>query len=310
MLPPLKSLVAFEACARLHSISKAAAELNVTQAAVSQHIKALEQFLGFALFNREQRRLKLSKQGQKYYPIVHQSLLAIRNQTQALTYQSEPQQITIKVNTSFAYFWLVPMLDDFYKAHPYINVRLHTEDWPQLDDEQTLVDIEIVNGQPNGDDYGELICKEYWVAICSPRFRKRYYEELEQGKFDQLPGIYVRGYAEGWPDWLASNEFSCCAPIKQYEVGSSMMGLELVAKDAGVMLCRSLNATPLLSNGEAVTISDKVMSASDSHFLTYNRHLSAPKVTLFTQWFRHKMLEQRPEEAFFRALKQSHQAHD
>ncbi|MDR9826261.1 LysR substrate-binding domain-containing protein [Vibrio sp. FNV 38] len=305
MLPPLKSLVAFEACARHKSISKAADELHVTQAAVSQHIKSLEQFLGFALFNREQRRLRLSPEGQKYYPTVHQSLLAIRNQTQALTHQNEPQQLTIKVNTSFAYYWLVPMLEDFYRQHPYINVRLHTDDWPQLEESQSTVDIEIVNGPSKGQEYGELVCKEYWLAVCSPSFLEKYQIQIELGAFDQLPGIYVTGYSEGWLEWLANNAFSCASPNRQYEVGSTMMGLELAVKGAGVMLCRSLNAVPLLSSGAVVAISDRVMSATDCHYLTYNRHQATPKVTLFTQWFRQKLLEQRPEEMFFEALSSS-----
>ncbi|WP_264875093.1 LysR substrate-binding domain-containing protein [Vibrio agarivorans] len=309
MLPPLKSLVAFEACARHQSISKAANELHVTQAAISQHIKSLEQYLGFALFNREQRRLRLSAQGQKYYPTVHQSLLAIRNQTQALTHNTEPQQLTIKVNTSFAFCWLAPMLEDFYHQHPYINVRLHTDDWPQLEGSQPMLDVEIVNGPANSEGCGELVCKEYWVAVCSPSFRDKHAALIDGGQFEQLPGIYVRGYSEGWPEWLSMNGFSCTAPNRQYEVGSTMMGLELAAKGAGVMLCRSLNAIPQLAKGEVVAVSDKVMSATDCHYLTYNRHQAPPKVTLFTQWFKQKLLEQRPEEMFFRVLNASQTQH-
>ncbi|WP_052771975.1 LysR substrate-binding domain-containing protein [Vibrio mexicanus] len=305
MLPPLKSLVAFEACARNQSISKAAQELHVTQAAVSQHIKTLEQFLGFALFNREHRRLTLSTAGQKYYPTVHQSLFAIRNQTQAMTHNNQAQQLTIKVNTSFAYFWLVPMLEDFYRKHPYINVRLHTDDWPQLEDNHSEADIEIVNGQGNENQYGELICKEYWVAVCSPSFYEAHCDQILSGAFDQLPGIYVRGYAEGWPEWLATHAFSCPSPNRQYEVGSTMMGLELAAKGAGVMLCRSLNAVPLLTNGEVIALSDKVMSAADCHYLSYNRHQAPPKVTLFTLWFKQQLLKKRPEDLFFKALEAS-----
>lgn len=305
MLPPLKSLVAFEACARNQSISKAAQELHVTQAAVSQHIKTLEQFLGFPLFNREHRRLRLSKEGQKYYPTIHQSLFAIRNQTQAMTHSSEPQQLTIKVNTSFAYYWLVPMLEDFYDQHPYINVRLHTDDWPQLEASQSTVDIEIVNGQGNEHPYSELICKEYWVAVCSPNFYDAHRDQILSGAFDQLPGIYVTGYAEGWPEWLANNAFSCSSPKRQYEVGSTMMGLELASKGAGVMLCRSLNAVPLLTSGKVIALSDKVMSASDCHYLTYNHQKAPPKVTLFTLWFKQQLLKKRPEEMFFQALEAS-----
>ncbi len=304
MLPPLKSLVAFEACARHQSITKAADELHVTQAAISQHIKALEGYLGFALFNREKRRLKLSLQGQQYYPTVHQSLRAISHQTKALTHRNEPQLLAVKVNTSFAYHWLLPMLDDFYQQHPYIQIKLHSGDWPQLEANQTHIDVEIVNGQPRADFHSELLCKEYWLAICSPAFKHKHAQALQTGKIEELPGIFVRGYAEGWHEWLTSSSSNVSPPIQQYEVESSMMGLELAAQDAGIMLCRSLNAIPMLKNGRVVMINSHIIPATDNHYLQYDQNLSTPKVTLFSEWLRKAFLQRRPEESFFSAVNQ------
>ncbi|MGR5062657.1 LysR substrate-binding domain-containing protein [Photobacterium sp. DNB22_13_2] len=302
MLPPLKSLVAFEACARHQSITKAAQELHVTQAAISQHIKALEQYLGFALFNRENRRLKLSVRGQQYYPTVHQSLRAISHQTKALTHRNEPQQLTVKVNTSFCYYWLLPQLQDFCQRYPFIQVKLHTEDWPQLQANQTKVDIEIVNGQPSKELHSELLCKEYWIAVCSPEFKAQHNEELAQCALEQLPGIYVRGYTEGWHEWLSSNTLSNSPPLQQYEVDSTMMGLELAAQGAGIMLCRSLNALPLLQSKRIVVFNDSTISSTDCHYLQYERNHAPPKVTLFTGWLQQRFLALQPEKALVDAL--------
>ncbi|MGF1701635.1 LysR substrate-binding domain-containing protein [Photobacterium makurazakiensis] len=302
MLPPLKSLVAFEACARHNSITKAAEELHVTQAAISQHIKALEHYLGFPLFNREKRRLKLSIQGLQYYPTVHQSLRAISTQTKALTHRNEPQLLSVKVNTSFAYHWLIPILDDFYQQHPYIRIKLYSEDWPQLEATQTNVDIEIVNGQPNPEQHTELLCKEYWIAVCSPDFKKKHNEAIQAGTFEKLPGIYVRGYAEGWHEWMASSAHNSSPPVQHYEVDSTLMGLELAAQSAGLMLCRSLNAIPQLKSGRIIMINNHLIASTDSHYLQYDKNNAPPKVNLFTAWLRQKLLTLRPDEQFFSAI--------
>src|SRR3546814_15073962 len=83
-LPPLNALRAFEAAARHLSFTKAASELNVTQAAISHQVKALEQHLGLTLFRRLNRRLVLTEAGQLYQPVLRDSFDAIAGGTARL----------------------------------------------------------------------------------------------------------------------------------------------------------------------------------------------------------------------------------
>ena len=120
-LPPLNALKAFEASARLLSFTKAAAELFVTQAAVSHQIKALETFLGLKLFMRKSRALLLTEEGQSYYLDIKDIFVSIQDSTDRLLAKGAKGTITVAIQPSVAIQWLVPRLTEFNKLHPDID---------------------------------------------------------------------------------------------------------------------------------------------------------------------------------------------
>ena len=122
-LPSLDLLKGFEAAARNLSFTKAAAELFVTQSAISRQIKSLEDHLGMALFRRRHRELLLTEQGQTLYKAAGQALQLLRDVTGALGARSGGM-ITVTASVGFAALWLVPRLSDFMRLHPGIDVRL------------------------------------------------------------------------------------------------------------------------------------------------------------------------------------------
>jgi DNA-binding transcriptional LysR family regulator len=122
-LPSLDLLKGFEAAARNLSFTKAAAELFVTQSAISRQIKTLEDQLGMALFRRRHRELLLTEQGQTLYKAAGQALQLLRDATGALSAR-RAGMITVTSSIGFAALWLVPRLNDFMRAHPGIDVRL------------------------------------------------------------------------------------------------------------------------------------------------------------------------------------------
>jgi DNA-binding transcriptional LysR family regulator len=122
-LPSLDLLKGFEAAARNLSFTKAAAELFVTQSAISRQVKSLEEQLGIALFRRRHRELLLTEQGQTLYKAAGQALELLRDATGALRAR-QAGMITVTSTVGFAALWLVPRLNDFMRAHPGIDVRL------------------------------------------------------------------------------------------------------------------------------------------------------------------------------------------
>ncbi|HQZ45496.1 MAG TPA: transcriptional regulator GcvA [Usitatibacteraceae bacterium] len=123
-LPPLDLVRGFEAAARRLSFTQAAAELFVTQSAVSRQVQALEEFLGVKLFERRHKSLALTAAGQSYYRSVEGALAQLRAATQQLRESTRGHVLTVTTTVSFASIWLVPRLARFGQAHPGIDVRI------------------------------------------------------------------------------------------------------------------------------------------------------------------------------------------
>src|SRR6266702_2729049 len=125
-LPPLNALRAFEAAARHLSFTAAAAELNVTQAAISHQIKGLEERLGLPLFRRLPRRLILTEAGQALLPELRDAFSRMALAIERVTARSAGGTLTVSSMTTVVIGWLLPLLPRFQAAHPEIDVRLMT----------------------------------------------------------------------------------------------------------------------------------------------------------------------------------------
>jgi len=123
-LPPLNALRAFETVARYLSVKKAAAELNVTPAAVSHQIKALEDHLGVQLFRRQKRGLDLTEAARACLPKLREGFDNLAQAVERLRMDKGGGMLTISAAPSFATRWLMPRLHRFFGAHPEIDVRV------------------------------------------------------------------------------------------------------------------------------------------------------------------------------------------
>ncbi len=151
-LPPLKSLRYFDAAAKSLSFTRAAAELFVTQSAVSHQVKALEEYLGVALFIRKNRRLHLTEEGQTYWPAVRKIFEQLADATEQLKSSGASGPLTVSVAPSFAVTWLVPRLNQFNERFPDIDVRMKADD-ELADFVRDDVDMQIFYGHQ--EDYSD-----------------------------------------------------------------------------------------------------------------------------------------------------------
>lgn len=122
----LNAIRAFAAAASHQSFTRAANELHVTHSAVSRQIKALEEFLGVALFERRVRQVTLTAEGQQLFAEVRPALLQISAAAQALMARKPASVVTINVRPSFAVRWLIPRLPDFVAQHPNVEPQVLT----------------------------------------------------------------------------------------------------------------------------------------------------------------------------------------
>ena len=127
-LPPLNALRAFESAGRHLSFTKAAAELNVTPAAISHQVKALEALLEVPLFRRLTRALRLTDAGQAALPTISQGFDKLAQGVEQMRAHSESGVLTISVSPSFGAMWLVPRLEHFRGRHPDIEIRIDGTD--------------------------------------------------------------------------------------------------------------------------------------------------------------------------------------
>jgi LysR family transcriptional regulator, glycine cleavage system transcriptional activator len=128
-LPPLAYIRSFEAAARHLSFTRAADELNLTQAAVSNHVRALEDFIGRPLFLRTPRSLVLTEVGSAYLPALRQALSQIDAATEAIVVAPRPQKVVVACPMSLAENWLPARIAGFRRAHPDIDVVIHGTIW-------------------------------------------------------------------------------------------------------------------------------------------------------------------------------------
>lgn len=127
-LPPLQTLRAFEATARLSSMTLAATELHVTHGAISRQIRKLEEHLGLKLFFRLTRQIILTQEGAEYHRIVTRLLSELMMESERLRGRNPAKSLRVSTTVSFASKWLAPRLSRFRQRYPDVDIQLDVTD--------------------------------------------------------------------------------------------------------------------------------------------------------------------------------------
>lgn len=123
-LPPLSALRAFEAAARLGSVTKAADELGRTHGAVSRQIRVLQELAGFRVFDKAGTGLRLNERGTALLRVVSEAFDGLERGWERLRADARGPSLHVACSATFAMRWLVPRLPDFYRLHPEMRLRL------------------------------------------------------------------------------------------------------------------------------------------------------------------------------------------
>lgn len=292
-IPPLNALRAFEATARLQSLTKASQELHVTQGAVSQQVKLLEEYLGASLFTRKSRKLQLTDLARSYLPVLTEAFSRVQTSTQELFDTAHLPFIQVRCGTSFAQRWLVPRLPDFANRFPQYRLRLQTIIWHNAESIEGM-DLEICHGY--GDYAGlsvQRILKERWIVVASAEYAKRFQEPCDLEQLYREPLISTIGYREGWNDWFALQEKEDRHVMANFESDNSTMALDMALAGMGVMLGLDTHLHEHLQSGELVKIHPFEMDAECGVFLVLPNQVIRPKTRDFCHWL-FSELEQHP----------------
>ncbi|MFD2262096.1 LysR substrate-binding domain-containing protein [Lacibacterium aquatile] len=254
-LPPLNALKAFEAAARHQSFTAAAHELNVTQTAVSQLVKSLEERLGVALFERRGNQLSLSPRGMGYLPAVSDAFDRIAAAT-AILDETDARQITLGCGPTFAMRWLIPRLPDFQRAHPECEVRLSTTlAVRELQSQSPLpdgVDAAVRLYDPSKPEPG-LMADPLFTAdlfpVCAPGLAARLKTMADLARETLLE---VRHAPGEWRDWLSAAGLGSMVPSSSLSFDFHAFALQAALDGAGVALARRPFVTDDLKAGRLI----------------------------------------------------------
>ncbi len=285
-LPPLKSLRAFEAAGRHLSFTRAANELNVTQAAVSHQIKALETWLDVPLFKRLNRALLLTEPGQHYLHSVRRALEVLADATQQITATGGGDPMTISVMASFGAKWLVTRLVRFSTAHPEIDLRFSAED-DLVDFARDDVDIAIRFGRGIWPGLrADLLMRQDIFPVCSPKLAEAGSHPLKApGDLRHHVLLHERPASYDWRTWLLAAGVDGIDPVRGPSFSHAHVLLQATIDGQGV----ALGATPLvdddLAAGRLVKPFELTLSGEWAYYVVYPEARSEePNIQTFRDW--------------------------
>lgn len=203
-LPPLPWLSAFEAVARLGSVTQAAEELDLTQGAVSRQIQKLEDRLGQPLFTRDRQRLVLTPSGAAYARELRGALSTIASATLSLASNPRGGLLNLAILPAFGTYWLAPRLPGFMAAHPGVTVNLATRTHP-FDFAREEFHAAIHFGQRDWPGAGFLkLMEEENVAVAAPRLLATH-DIARPADVAALPRLQIESRKGAWRRWFMAH---------------------------------------------------------------------------------------------------------
>ena len=284
--PSLDSLRVFEAAARSLSFTAAAAELRVSQAAVSQRIRALEHYLGAALFYRRGRRLILSEVGAAYMLPVRDALQRLDAATGQLFPRMGSKVLSLRLSASLATLWLMPRLPNFHDRHPGIDLRLITVISPEAPGGEAGVDLEIrQRPEPGPGEVSERLMEVEVFPVCGPALLEGPLPLAEPADLARHALLHVIGYDEDWQSWLKAAGVPDMDLARGQQFDASHLAVRAAEDGAGVALVRSPLVAGSLAAGRLVRLFPEVRYAVGAYHLVGRAEArTQPNVAAFSRW--------------------------
>lgn len=289
-LPPLTALTAFEAAARLSSFTRAAAELGVSQAAISRQIHLLEADFGFPLFQRLHRKVELTEKG-KLLSVATGDAFNLIAETAAELKAGEPEdELAISTTISFAHFWLLPRIAAFSQACPDVKLRIITQDAVTSMDSGDI-DLAIRYGAgiwPDGQ--AELLFEDEIFPICSADYVRN---ALPIATPDDLVSHPLITSDTGdptwtdWDEWLAA--FSVKPPKKRRGLRCSFYTEAIYAaiNGQGVALGWNRLVADLIRQNRLMRVTEASIRTRAAYFVVIPpRKQKKESLRSFVEWLR------------------------
>ncbi|RWR26931.1 LysR family transcriptional regulator [Sinirhodobacter populi] len=283
-LPHLTYLEAFEAAARHLSFTRAAEELNCTQAAISQRVRALEHFFARPLFHRRTNGLELTDAGSAYLPGISDALDRAQIATEGMLGARAQASVTLSAPLSFVLLRLAPNLHRFAAAHPQIEIRVNSTIWTDPNVELADLSVRVLDLSPP--EPGAIrLGEERLMLLCDPDTARAAPAAPEADWLNAHRLIYVQGRMQFLDRWAQVHGLVIAPGIAPIKADNAATALEIAATSGGITAVMSSYAASYLASGRLVA----PFGAGDLLPLALHlvpnptRRMSRP-VTLFAQW--------------------------
>jgi LysR family glycine cleavage system transcriptional activator len=285
-LPPLGWLRTFEAAARHLSFTGAARDLNMTQSAVSQQIKALEAHLGQRLFHRHPRALALTEAGTAYLPMVRDAFRTLRAGTAAVMVPDR-NVVQIHANLSFALHWMVPRLPRFQAAHPEVRLSLTTEIWEPREIAEGA-DVEIrYSVRPSDTVRADLLWSADFYPVCAPAY------QVELADLSRHPLFNCSNVLCTWERWAEAQGLDWPDPFVTLSI-TFVISLAAAMAGAGLALGNDLILRDLIREGRLHAPFDGRAPMQEAYYLILAPQAERnPGAVAFANWLRAELARDR-----------------
>ncbi|WP_417516452.1 transcriptional regulator GcvA [Minwuia sp.] len=284
-LPPLTALRSFEAAARHLSMSGGASELNVTHAAISQQVRALEDWLGAKLFVRG-KRLELTAEGTALAGELMLSFERIESAARAIRRRADVRHLEVATTIAFASRWLTPRLGRFQIAHPDISIRL-SPSRHVVDFQRDQVDVAIRHG--DGDWPGltsERFLAGRMVAVCHPSLLKAGSETLKPDDLNRINILHDTDYEE-WHNWVQINGWKDVDVRRGDVFGLTTLAYEAALAGNGIALMVESLVRTDIEEKRLVALFDEGADYNTGYYLVYRaQDAGQHKIAAFLDWMR------------------------
>lgn len=291
-LPPLKAICTFESAARHLSFKLASEELFVTQSAVSQQIKSLENYFGVSLFHRQPSGLALSEHGHRLLPSVVHALKILQDASTEISVEQSP--ISVSASTSFVMAWLMPRLRVFEQENAdtmvNINASIGLMDNASPDVFDIIIRYDINSGERPGQ---RSILREWLLPVCEPEIRNEIGSDpVRIGDEHRL--LLNSPDAADWRKWL--QHFGCDqeAIRRILKLATSLptdiTAIEMAVGGYGVALANLHYVADRLSQGILVPAMDLKAFPLGAHFMFQNKMRQSGKMKRLVAWIESEAL--------------------
>ncbi|WP_246209877.1 LysR substrate-binding domain-containing protein [Pikeienuella piscinae] len=287
-LPPMGPLIAFEAAARHENFTRAAEELNLSQAAVSQQIRNLERALGTALFLRTHRKVRLSPEGRRFQHTIAAALRQIAVAAAELRARPARASLTVAADQSIAALWLLPRLPRFHARHGDIAVRLVASD-EERDSLAAGVDIAIIHGAGAWPGFAStLFFGESIFPVCSQDYLAR---RGPIGAAAELPSHALLEFEDArwdwmnWRNWLSNTGVDLPAQTGTFRINSYPLLIEAAKNGQGVALGWDRLVDDAIASGALVRpVAESVETDAGYHFVWSEARALPDAASAFRDW--------------------------